>query len=185
METDFIVEGFQFATKKDAELAEQERKKIEYLEAHIDYNNPESILKIYTKAIQDRVFKTPVGTMYLKQLQDFLKQKEEVNQEEVTAIPLYITYDGEIRSHTSPAKQRIQPSTQKEKKNNLLSAAIAVNVALVIAIIAMFYITLKADQPNILNYEQNLVNKYAAWEQELTEREQALREQELQMKKEN
>ena len=35
-----------------------------------------------------------------------------------------------------------------------------------------------SDNPNILNYENNLQNKYAQWEQELTERENVLREKE-------
>ena len=33
----------------------------------------------------------------------------------------------------------------------------------------MFAIALTSDEPNILNYERALVNKYSAWEQELTE----------------
>lgn len=50
------------------------------------------------------------------------------------------------------------------------------NIVMVIAIIAMFIITLNSDQPNVLNYERNLQNKYATWEQELTQREQTVRE---------
>jgi hypothetical protein len=45
----------------------------------------------------------------------------------------------------------------------------------------MFYITLKSDNPNILNYENSLVNKYAAWEQELKEREQDIRAREIEL----
>lgn len=45
----------------------------------------------------------------------------------------------------------------------------------------MFMITLKSDNPNILNYEKNLVNRYAAWEQELREREQVVREKEREL----
>ena len=36
-------------------------------------------------------------------------------------------------------------------------------IVLVAAVIAMFVITLKADQPNIINYETNLLNKYSYW----------------------
>lgn len=42
----------------------------------------------------------------------------------------------------------------------------------------MFAIAMKSDSPNILNYETAVVNKYALWEQELSEREQAVREKE-------
>ena len=60
--------------------------------------------------------------------------------------------------------------------------SVMLNVVLVIAVIAMFVITLTSDQPNVLNYERALTNRYASWEQELTEREQAVREKERELK---
>lgn len=42
----------------------------------------------------------------------------------------------------------------------------------------MFVITLQSDNPNILNYRQAITNEYASWEQELTERENKVREKE-------
>ena len=33
-----------------------------------------------------------------------------------------------------------------------------------------------SDTPNIVNYRQAVVNEYSEWEQELTKREQAVRE---------
>ena len=46
----------------------------------------------------------------------------------------------------------------------------------------MFAITLNADQPNVLNYEKVLTDRYASWEQDLTEREQVIREKERELK---
>jgi hypothetical protein len=43
----------------------------------------------------------------------------------------------------------------------------------------MFYVNSTINSPTILNYEQEILNKYAAWEQELTEREAAVKEKEL------
>ena len=60
--------------------------------------------------------------------------------------------------------------------------SVILNVLLVLAIIAMFTITLKSDNPNVLNYEKAITNKYAAWEQELTEREQRIREKEKELR---
>ena len=48
-------------------------------------------------------------------------------------------------------------------------------------IIAMFIITLNSKNPNILNYEQTIQNKYATWEQELQAWESELRERERNM----
>ena len=42
----------------------------------------------------------------------------------------------------------------------------------------MFVITMNSDSDNILNYKRNVTNRYSAWDEELTEREKAVREAE-------
>ena len=68
-QTDKVVSGFAFYSEKDAKLAEQERQKIAYLDKRIDRSDPESVLVIYKKALEERVFRTPVGLEYLRELQ--------------------------------------------------------------------------------------------------------------------
>jgi len=177
---DNTVHGFSFSTEKDAALAIQEQKKIEYLEARLDYNNPAGILSIYQKAIKERIFKTPLGLEYLKHLQEYLLSRPEIEKENIPPIPLYKNYDGEFRTRTAPARNRVKPAVKK--KSMALPMSIMLNIVLIIAMIAMFAITLNANQPNILNYEKTLTDRYAYWEQELTEREQAVREKERELK---
>lgn len=177
---DNIVEGFSFFTEKDAALAVQEQKKIEYLETRVNYNNPTGILHIYEKAIKEHIFKTPVGLQYLRHLQKYLQECPQIDHDSIPPIPLYKNYDGEFREKTSPARSRIIPA--KKKKSIALPMSIMLNVVLIVAVIAMFAITLTSDQPNILNYERALTNRYASWEQELTEREQVIREKERELK---
>lgn len=175
-----VTEGFYFYTDKDAQMASLERKKIEYLEERMDYTQPDTILKIYDKAIHDRVFKTPVGILYLKGVQDYLYEQETIPVEEIAPIPLYQTYSKEMRESSNPAKSRVKAAELKKEKNAVaMKISVMINILLAFAVIAMFVIALNADQPNILNYEQNLLNRYATWEQDLTQREQAVREKEL------
>ena len=173
------VGGYLFFTDKDAQLARTEEKKIEYLEARIDYSRPESILYVYDKAIHERIFKTPVGLGYLKGMREFLLAQEAIDPAKVMDIPLYSTFDGEIREQPAPVKTRIQP--QKKKEHPYFTLSVILNILLVLAICAMFAISLNSSNPNILNYEKNIKNQYAAWEQELTEREQAVREKEKEL----
>ena len=177
-----VVSGFAFYSEKDAGLAEQERQKIAYLDKHIDHADMQSVLAIYKKALEDRVFRTPVGLEYLRELQGELRAREEELGEEVPPIPLWTSF-ANVRTKTSPARRRIQPMPEDGGKKAGLCLS-EFNVMLV-AIIAMFVITLNSDQPNILNYEQNLQNKYASWEQELTRREQTVREKERELHIEN
>ncbi len=50
-------------------------------------------------------------------------------------------------------------------------------------LIAMFVVALNADNPNILNYKSALENRYAEWEQELKEREAAVKLKERELKR--
>lgn len=178
------VGGYLFLTEKDARLARAEEEKIKYLEERIDYSLPESIRYVYEKSIHERVFKTPIGFQYLKQQQDFLKNQPET-EDGVRDIPLYIAFDGEIREHGNPAPSRVQPSDRSEKRKAGFTVSLIVNGLLVLAILSMFYISFVSEQPNIINYERVLTDKYASWEQELTEREQVIREKERELNIQN
>ena len=56
-----------------------------------------------------------------------------------------------------------------------------INAILAFMVIGMFVISLNSRNPNILNYRKNIENEYAAWEQELTNREKEIRLKEAQM----
>lgn len=175
--------GFAFFTDNDARLAEAEQRKIEYLEARIDYNRPESILHVYDKAIQEQLFKTPVGLIYLKKLQDFLLKHPQIDPERVQAIPLFDTFAEarEQRRRENEIAARERAAKRKEEAAFRFQISVILNVLLVLAICAMFFISFFSDQPNVFNYERAITDKYAAWDQELTQREQAIREKEREL----
>lgn len=175
--------GFAFFTDNDARLAEVEQRKVEYLEARIDYTRPESILHVYDKAIQEQLFKTPVGLMYLKKLQDFLLKQPQIEPERVKAIPLYDTFEDarKQRRQQNEAAAIERVAKRKEAATIRFQISAALNVLLILAICAMFIIMLNSNQPNILNYERAIIDRYSAWEQELTAREQAIREKEREL----
>lgn len=176
-----IAGGFLFLTEREANLAEAERKKIAYLESRMDYSKPEDILYIYDKTLQEHVFSTPVGIMYLKHMQEFLLNQSEIDPASVAAIPLENTYReyGKVQS----AKERKQAKRDQEMgaKKAQLAVSIILNILLVLAMIAMFIISLNSDYPNIINYKRAITDQYATWEQELTERESAVREKEREL----
>ncbi len=176
-----IAGGFLFLTEKEAKLAEVERKKIAYLESKIDYSKPDDILYIYDKTVKENVFSTPVGMVYLKQLQEFLLNQSGIDPASVAAIPLNNTYQEYGKAQS--AKERMQEKHEKEMgtKKSQLAVSVVLNMLLVIAMIAMFVISLNSDSPNIINYKRVITDQYATWEQELTEREQAIREREREL----
>ncbi len=178
------VDGYSFLNEEDARRAESEKKRIKLIEEKLDYSNPETILVIYKKAIQERVFKTPIGVAYLRKLQMFLV-KSGIDTNEIPMIPIYVTFESTLYKKPVPTRPRVQLEKKEESKPQALPLSIIINIALVISIIAMFVITLNSNQPNILNYERVLTDRYAGWEQELTEREQVIKEQERRLSIEN
>ncbi len=177
--------GYVFFTEKDAQLAKAEEKRIKYLEDRIDYSKPENILYVYEKSIHERIFRTPVGLEYLRAMRSFLLEQESIDAEGVSPVPFYGTI-GEIADKQAPlenvdAKPLQQKQDKQEKRKAGYTISVILNVLLALAICAMFGISLNSDNPNVLNYEKSLKNKYASWEQELTQREQAVREKEKEL----
>jgi len=175
------VSGYQFIGEDDADLARQEEKKIAYLEQHMDYNQPNAVLKIYTKAVEERIFKTPIGFDYLRRVQDFLLSCEGITPDMVPPIKLFVNFKPRLRESSNPAKSRVKPPKEKAKVSPLF-VSVMLNIGLVILVMLMFFIAQNSDNPNILNYENMLNNKYASWEQELTDREKVIREKERELK---
>ena len=173
--------GFSFCTEKDGKLASAEQRKIEYLEARIDYTRPESILHVYNKTIQEQLFKTPVGLLYLKKMQDFLLKQPTIDPEKVKAIPLYDTYTDPKQSSLATDKPNPQILRKSEKEKTRFQISVVLNILLALAICAMFVISFVSDHPNIYNYERALQDKYASWEQDLTARERAVRDKEREL----
>lgn len=94
-------------------------------------------------------------------------------------------YEGQIeeekqKRRAAELKQRRAESKLKGRRG-ALRFSIAVNLFLLILAVGIAVITLMDSNPNIINYENKIVDKYAEWEQALEEREQAVkqREQEL------
>ena len=173
--------GFSFCSERDEKLARAEQRKIEYLEARIDYTRPESILHVYDKSIQEQLFKTPVGLLYLKKLQDFLLKQPTIDPVRVQAIPLYDTYADPQQSFAGADKPTPQAARKKEREKARFQVSVVLNILLVLAICAMFVISFVSDHPNIFNYERALQDRYASWEQDLAAREQAVRDKEREL----
>ena len=102
---EWIVDGYQFGSAKDATQAKAELLKIQKLEDKMDYRNPHMVYMVYHKAIENRIFKTPIGYEYLRKLQKHLKENPLI-REPVQDVPVNNVYS--LRDSTkTKEKQRI------------------------------------------------------------------------------
>lgn len=172
------VDGYIFANKEDAEIAQNEIRKIEYIESHTDMTNIAIVKSIYEKALAERFFQTPIGFEYLRDLQKILVSGG-LKEELLKPIPLYTTFKRIDLKNSDSVKRRVTKAEKKEmslrmKYRNAVLAAVILGVLC----LAMLFITLHGTTPNALNYKNAITNQYAEWEQELKEREAAVREKE-------
>lgn len=172
-EDDLVVEGYRFATVADAETARMELKKIENLEQKLDYRRPQNVLLVYNRAVDNRVFLTPVGFSYLQKMQKELL-KWGVPADKVRPVPLYATFSNKTANSRSI---RLSVAQRHPEYQGRFLASLLVNVVLIALVVAMVLFAWNTDTPNIINYRQAIENEYSEWEQELTQREQAVREE--------
>ncbi|MBQ3792911.1 MAG: hypothetical protein IIU45_06425 [Lachnospiraceae bacterium] len=178
------VGGFRFQTSEDALAANQEEIAIRYLRGKLKMDDPEMLLKVYQKAIDARTFQTPIGLRFMQELRDRMLDAD-IPEERIPIIPLRVTYISKVRDMANPAKVRIKGLGEKKPRGKIDKFAISVwlNIFLAILVAGMVFLALRSETPNMLNYRNAILNEYSEWEDSLTERENALREAELEWKK--
>lgn len=178
-----IIEGFYFSNGKIAEQARREANGVKYIRENTDMDNPEILLQLYQKLLEENLFETPVGLGFLKELRDELAAIPSVGEQELAAIPTdALLNQNEVRGvkrEMNAERSRMERRQEQWKKR--LRASLAVNLFLGIVMIGILVIAMTNDHPNIINYENKLVDKYAQWQQELDEREQTIKEKEREL----
>mgnify|MGYP004669728507 FL=1 len=173
----FMVGGYEFATKEEAQLAKDELNAIKYLSQKTNSKDPKQVYSLYNKIIERKLFSTHVGMNYLKNLQTFLYKSDEIPNDKFKPIPINAETQGEIniRRERSEFKSELRDMSVKVAKyKNNFTRVMIINVVLIIIIIAMFVILNTSSNPNIINYEVNIQNKYSQWQEQLQSQEESL-----------
>ncbi len=174
----FMIGGFMFGNVDDIKQAKEEENTIKFLEQKIDYDDTNTTLRIYEKAIKEKVFRTPVGFEFLRKMQAEL-MKRGVPEENIKAIPLYQVFS---RQQKEKPVRVIKRKEKPDKTKIYLRNSLWLNILLLIVVVGMFIISLLGETPNIVNYRFRIQNEYSAWEQELMEREAQIKEIEKELK---
>ena len=169
-----MVDGYLYGNEDDVKLAKEEKKTAEYLETKINYDDVQTTLRIYNKAIKDKIFKTPAGFEFLKKMRNEMI-KRGMPEENIGGIPLYKVFSKE--EDNKPVRV-YQVKENNDGTKEMLRFSLWANIGLIIIVIGMFIITIIGENVNILNYRHKIENEYSVWQQELEEREAVIREKE-------
>jgi len=179
------VQGFRFTALADARTAEEEYKKMVYINDHMNKENPEEVLAIYDKMIENGLFVTPVGVDFLMRIREYLVDCGQIEYERIRPIETGSLFTQRARNEArAEARPRVTTNLTEENRNLKRKYHIALAAAIVsfVLVIAMFIVAKTSDNPNIINYKEALENQYAEWDEALTEREAAVREREEALK---
>lgn len=171
--SEFVVDGFYFSDGDLLKEAKKEAEGVRYMKARVDLQHPEKVLQIYNRMIEQKTFQTQVGYAYLQELQDYLYTMPQVPNDAVLPIPVRANVKVMSASGTTEILRN-----ENKKSRHFLRLSVIINFIAAAVIVVMFAIAMSGDSTTVLNYEKELTNKYASWEEELKEREALLMEKE-------
>ena len=173
-----VVDGFVFPSFKEAQIALREQQNIEVIKQRMSNSQPQDLYELYQKLIERNMFKTVVGYSFLN---DFLHRfiDECLFEEDMLSdieIPKRMEYDSLNEINQSVLKNKF------EHVQNVKNRMAIVIVALILMVVGMFVIAVINPNAEYVNTENKVLNKYSAWEEDLKQREQAVKEKEEQLK---
>lgn len=192
----YNVNGLEFESEEEAKRAQKEVNSIKYIKQNIDIDDPKVAIKLYDKIINEKLLRTQIGIAFLKDLQEMLRANPGVDNNLIKPIPMELLAEGDLAVKEKKKELKAERERQKQerleaKKRQMedkksyrrkFKISLGFNFILLVMVVGMFVITyLSGNNTNIVNYENELINKYENWEKQLDEREAMLdaREAEL------
>lgn len=173
------VDGFLFEDEETAQIARKEEEGIRFIKERTALNNPEVVLKLYKKLLEQELFVTPVGIRFLTELQNILLTSVYIAREEIPPIPVKVA---------TPVEKAVQKPVEAVQKANKkvdekvggsykkpFYVALFFAIIFGISVLGMFVINaISGNNINIINYREQLLDEYSGWEAELKTEEERL-----------
>ena len=190
----YNIDGFLFEDEATAQLAKKEEEGIRFIKERTALDNPEVVLKLYNKFLEQNLFVTPVGIRFMIELQNVILGSPFIPREEIAPIQVSSIVVKKEVPQEEAEEQKTGPVTKVKNVAKKVDKKVEGNyktpfyIALFFAIIfalsvaGMFLITeLSGNNVNILNYRNEIINEYSTWEAELQEKESELKEWEAEL----
>lgn len=183
MSTQETLSNFTFESREEYDRARKEADVIAQIQEKTDLSDAKTALKIYNKAVADKLFETPVGYCFLFGLRQYIIGEGTASSDMLKEIPIKVVK--EAVTDTIPEKsyevKRFQKLYEGQKiLNKKFKIALVAMVILVIGFITINFslqysvFTYFTDYKS--NMEEEIINKYEHWEEELEKREEALKQ---------
>lgn len=176
-EDSHVVDGFVFSSVAEAQTASKEQKNIEIIRQRTPLSDPSAAYALYCKLIERGMFKTSVGYGFLYELRHYLIEDCGYDPSDIPNIDVSEKKGGDIF-----ADIKMESLNEKIQTNKLtIKRMTIVIIALLAIIVGMFVVAVINPNVGYVNTERKVLNKYAAWEEDLQIREEELKQKEKEL----
>jgi len=174
MEKKFTFQGHTFDDEKQLIAAKKEAEAIEYLRSKTDFGNMNNLRKLYDRILDRNMMETVVGIQFLKEIRETLTGSGMFTEEQIRPVPLLPEVKKLKKRKEIQKRSREMTLLERSEWQNTVLKTVCFFLALLV--IGMFVITLTGTHsPWALRYEEQLLNKYASWAEEIQTKEDNLR----------
>lgn len=174
MEQKFTLKGHTFDDEKEYIKAGKEAEAIEYLRVKTDFQNLNQVLKLYDRILDRDMMETIIGIEFLREIRTKLVESGMFKDEQIRPVPELPETRKRKRRMEERKKSRERTLLEQVKRQNVILRILCFFLAFLV--VAMFVITLTGKRsPLALRYEEQILNKYASWAEDLSDKEEALR----------
>ena len=175
MEKKFTFQGHTFDDEKQLIAAKKEAEAVEYLRSKTDFGNMNNLRKLYDRILDRDMMETVVGIDFLKEIRETLVNSGMFKEDQIRPVPLLPEVKKLKKRKEDQKRSRERTLLERSERQNTILKTVCFFLA--VTVIAMFVIVLNGTRsPLAIKYEEQILNKYASWAEELKEKEEYLRE---------
>lgn len=167
----YTYQGFTFHTEAELAEAKKEAEVVAYIRSQADLGNVKTVVKLYNRLIEKGTLVTSLGISFLQELRSRAMESGLVAESSLHALPEPVKPE-KLVAEKKPSKEKKLMEFYKEKSKRLTFTVVVLSIVIVI----LFAIRLFGTASPFTDYEQKVLNEYAGWKEELTEKEESLHE---------
>ena len=175
MENKFTFQGHTFDDEKQLLTAKKEAEAIEYLRSKTNFSNLNQLFNLYNRILDKDMMETVIGIAFLEEIRGVLLGSGLFKEEQIRPVPLPKEKKKE-KKRAEIRKRTREAILLEQSKKAMIKWKIAC-FFLSFLVVGMFVIVLTGSRsPLAIRYEEDILNKYSSWAEELQEREDLLGE---------
>lgn len=175
MEKKFTFQGHTFEDEKQLILAKKEAEAIEYLRAKTDFNNMNTLMKLYNRILDRDMMETVIGIDFLKEIREKLEASGMFTEEQIRPLPMLPEVKKLKKRNEVQKRSRERTLLERSERQNTILKIVCFFLS--VLVVGMFVIVLTGKRsPLAIRYEEQILNKYASWAETLQEKEDYLRD---------